>query len=370
MRNYHGIIFAYHAQPELRELTAARTAASLPFCGRYRLIDFPLSSMRNAGILNVGIIMQRDYQSLLDHIGSGKAWDMSRKSGGIRMLPPFGLPEYHTGDYNGTVEALNAVSTYIRDIEEDWVVLMLGSLCANVDLQAVISRHEASGADATAICADHTPMGVHHRYVLGEDGFVERIALYRTGESEGVASLEGYIIGKDKLVELMDRCRAENLYLFHRDAMTKFLGDGCRMGVYIHPGYANAVRTVEQYYKASMDMLRSENRRQLFPANRPVRTKEHEEVSTYYGEHAAVHNSLVADNCIIEGEVENCILFSGVRIEPGAKLHDCIVMRGCEVGEGVELDCVIADKFASFAPGVKLVGSPKLPTVVPKRTKI
>lgn len=369
MRNYHGIIFAYHAWPELRELTSARTAASLPFCGRYRLIDFPLSSLRNAGILDVGVIMQRDYQSLLDHIGSGKAWDMSRKSGGLRMLPPFGLPEYHNGDYNGTVEALNAVYTYISDIEEDWVVLMLGNLCANIDLQAVIRQHEKSGADATAICADHTPMGVHHRYILGEDGFVERIALYREGDSEGVASLEGYIIRRAQLVEIMDHCREKNLYLFHRDAMNLFLGGGGKMGVYIHPGYANSIKTVEQYYKVSMDMLKGENRRQLFPADRPVRTKEHEEVSTYYGEDAVTRNSLVADNCIIEGEVENCIVFSGARVEAGARLRNSIVMRGCTVGSGVELECVIADKYVSFAPGVMLVGNPKLPTVVPKGTK-
>ena len=116
MKDFHGIIFAYNTFPELRELVKSRTAASLPFCGRYRLIDFPLSSMRNAGILDVGVIVQRDYQSLLDHIGSGKPWDMSRRDNGLRMLPPFGLPEYHKGNYTGTMEALNAVSTYIKDI--------------------------------------------------------------------------------------------------------------------------------------------------------------------------------------------------------------------------------------------------------------
>ena len=370
MRNYHGIIFAYHAWPELRELTSARTAASLPFCGRYRVIDFPLSSLRNAGILEVGVIMQRDYQSLLDHIGSGKAWDMSRITGGLRMLPPFGLPEYHNGDYNGTVEALNAVSTYIHDIDEDNVVLMLGNMVANIDLTAAIRQHEKSGAEATAICADHTPMGVHHRFILGEDGFVERIALYREGESEGYASLEGYIVRKSQLIDIMDRCKAANLYLFHRDAVNMFLADGGKLGVYVHHGYANAIKTVEQYYQVSMDMLDSAKRRQIFPPDRPVRTKEHEEVSTYYGENAAVRNSLIADNCIVDGHVDNCIIFSGARIEEGARLRNSIIMRGCVVAKDAELDCVIADKYASFGEGVTLTGNPKLPTVVPKGTKI
>ncbi len=136
---YHGIIFAYKEAPELGDLTRERTVASLPFCGRYRLIDFALSSMRNANITDVGVIMARDYQSLLDHIGSGKDWDMSRRSGGLRMLPPFGLPHAHSGNYSGTMEALNAVGSYIRDIQQENVVLMLGNLLANIDLNAAIA---------------------------------------------------------------------------------------------------------------------------------------------------------------------------------------------------------------------------------------
>ena len=151
MRNYHGIIFAYQTTPELRELVSARSGASLPFCGRYRLIDFPLSSLRNAGILDCGVIMQRNYQSLLDHLSSGKAWDMSRAGdGGLRMLPPFGLPEYHTGNYVGTIEALNAVSTYIRDISQKHVVLMFGSMVANIDLDAAIPTATSAASTSTA----------------------------------------------------------------------------------------------------------------------------------------------------------------------------------------------------------------------------
>ena len=370
MKDFHGLIFAYSAAPELRDLVNTRTAASLPFCGRYRLIDFALSSLMNAGILDVGVIMQRDYQSLLDHIGSGKSWDMSRKAGGLRMLPPFGLPEYHKGNYTGTIEALNAVSTYVRDIPQKYIVLLLGNLCANIDLTVPMEQHRSSGAAITAICSDHTPDGLHHRYVLGEDGFVQRILFDREGDGEGIPSLEGYIINKDVLLDLMDKCRAQNLYRFHKDAVAMFLREGGLMDTYIHPGYAVTVRSVDAYYKASMDMLCAENRRQLFPAQRPVRTRTFEGVSTYYGENSAAVNSLIADNCIIEGSVENCIVFSGARIGKGAKLRNCIVMRGCVVGSWSELNNVIADKYTVFSPGVTLAGSEKLPMVVPKNTKI
>lgn len=370
MSKYHGIIFAYKDAPELGDLVRERTVASLPFCGRYRLIDFALSSMKNAGITDVGVIMARDYQSLLDHIGSGKDWDMSRRSGGLRMLPPFGLPHAHTGNYGGTIEALNAVADYIHDIPQEHIVLMLGNLIANIDLSAAIAKHESGDAEITAICADGETVGLNHQYLLGEDGYVTGIHLDRGDNVNGLKSLEGYIIHKDALLRLMDEAASRNHYAFHRQAMIGFLEDGGKMDVYTHKGYVCAVRNVEQYYNASMDMLCSEKRHQIFPADRPVRTKTHEEVSTYFTEQAVCKNSLVADNCIIDGEIENCIVFSGCRIGANTKLKNCIVMRGVTVGENAELSYIVADKYASFSDRTVLTGSAKLPTVVPKNTSI
>lgn len=368
MNGFHGIIFAYSAEPELRELSRRRTAASLPFCGRYRIIDFALSSMSNSGIHDVGVIMQRDYQSLLDHMGSGKAWDLSRKNGGLRMLPPFGLPEYHKGNYIGTIEALNAVSGYVRDIQQDNVVLMLGNIVANIDLQAVMRRHISSGASVTAICTARRAEGCRLRYVAEENGRVSAVRFAPDGE--GVSSLECYIIKKDVLLGMMDGCREKNQHFFHLDAISRFLAEGGDMDVYLHPGYAKIIHTVDSYYAANMDMLCAENRGQMFPAERPVRTRSHEEVSTYYGESAYSRNSLVADNCIIEGSVENSIISSGVHIGKGACVRNSIVMRGCSVGEGTELTNVIADKRCVFSPGITLTGSPRLPIVIPKASEI
>lgn len=367
MNGFHGIIFAYSAEPELRELSRGRTAASLSFCGRYRIIDFALSSMSNAGIRDVGVIMQRDYQSLLDHMGSGKAWDLSRKTGGLRMLPPFGLPEYHTGNYTGTIEALNAVSGYVREIQQDNVVLMLGNIVANIDLQAVMKQHQASGADITAICTDYLPEGCRLRYV--HNG--ERVSAVRfSTEGEGACSLECYIIKKNVLLSLMDGCRARNEHFFHLDAIARFLGEGGHMGVYIHPGYAKIIHTVDSYYAANMDMLSSANRALMFPAERPVRTRSQEEVSTYYSESSYSKNSLVSDNCIIEGSVENCVISSGVHIGKGASVRNSIIMRGCIVGEGAELTNIIADKRCIFSSGATITGSPRLPIVIPKASEL
>jgi len=367
MNDFHGIIFAYAAAPELGALVRTRTSASLPFCGRYRLIDFALSSLANAGIYNVGVIMQRDYQSLLDHLGSGKDWDMSRRRGGLRMLPPFGLPEYHTGAYTGTIEALNAVATYIRDIPEKNVVMLLGNTAANLDLAAAAKCHLDSGAALTAICCRGLE-NARLNYIDRGDGFSEHMTL--GGGGDGLPAMEAYIIQKDLLLSMMDECARENRLHFHRNAIAGYLAGGGKMNLYVHPGYAAMITDVAGYYRASMDMLDGGRRAQLFPDGRPVRTKIHEEVSAYYGEDAAVRNSLVADGCIVEGRVDGCILFSGARVERGAQLSNCIIMRGAVVRENAQLRYVIADKYAELTPYITLSGSERLPIAIPKSSII
>lgn len=370
MSDLHGIIYAYGAYPELGELTRVRCAASLPFCGRYRLIDFALSSMMNAGVHNVGVIMQRDYQSLLDHLGSGKDWDMGRRIGGLKMLPPFGLPEYHRGDYTGTIEALNAVSTYVRSIREKHIVMMHGNLAANLNLSAVLEQHIRTGAQITAICSRGEVNYRHLRYIPGADGFAERLAFDRCSSDEGLQSLEAYIIDRDVLLKMMDSCAASNRYHFHRDGIADFLAAGGRVGLYVHEGYARTIVNTEAYFTANMDMLRLENRRSLFPDARPVRSKTAEDVSTYYGENASVRSSLIADGCIIEGQLTNCIVFPDVRIKKCAKLNNCIIMKGSVIGEGAELAYAIADKYSDIAPYQSLSGSRSLQLIIPKNAKI
>ena len=364
MTDAKGIIFAYSASPDLGDLVKQRTAASLPFAGRYRMIDFSLSSMMNAGIFEVGVIMQRDYQSLLDHLGSGKAWDMDRRSHGLRILPPFGLPEFHHGNYSGTVEALSAVITYIEESRQNYIVLMLGSLCANIDLSKALQQHIASGAGFTAICTDKDISSQHYKYVLGEDGFVSEVKY--SGKAEGLTSLECYIADKKVLVDLIRKAMEKNQYRFHKEALADYLAEGGKIGAYVHEGFVSFIRTVDEYYKANKALLIPENRRSLFPKERPVKTKNNEITSTLYGESAVCRNSLIADNCWINGSVENSIIFPGVAISPNARVRNSILMRGCMVEAGVDLDCVIADKNVQFSEGVTLTGSERLPIVVPK----
>jgi glucose-1-phosphate adenylyltransferase len=326
--------------------------------------------MMNAGVRDVGVIMQRDYQSLMDHLGSGKEWDLSRKSGGLRMLPPFGNVGNPSGIYEGMIEALCAFESYIGNIKQDYIVLTRGNLAANVDISAAMKRHLKSGADVTAVCSKQVPGMAHQRYVVDGDGFVRELLCRQTGPGPGYASLEMYIMSKEILLGMMKRGSANMKYRFHRDDLAGLLASGGKMAVYLHPGYATHIFSVEEYYRASMDMLDAKNRAELFPEERPVRTKIRSDVSTYYGERAVSKNCLVADGCFIEGSIKNCILFRGVRVGKGAQIENSIIMQDTVIGEGVVLSSVISDKDVEISPFITLAGSPRLPLVIPKTSKI
>ena len=370
MNNVSGIIYAYHGYSELYELGAERTGASMPFFGRYRLIDFSLSSMMNAGIQNVGVIMQKGYQSLLDHIGSGRTWYMDVFKKGLRPLPPFGLPEAK-GLYEGNMEALSSVRTHLVDLKEEYVILARGDLAANLDIDALVRQHLDSGVDVTAVCTKSFLPYVHHSLTVGRDGLADQLLCMQTaGTDDGYALLEVYMMRTKLLLELVDWCSERGRIHFNRDALMHVFSTGGKVGVYLHEGYARHIESVADYYEANMDMLIKEKRKQMFPPERQVYTPAYIDVSTYYGDDALVKNSVVADGCIIEGTVENCILFGGVHVGANCVLKNSIILNDTNIGEGTELTCVIADKNITVSPYIKLKGSARLPLVIPKGKSI
>ncbi len=367
MKNdFQGIIYTLRSDPALQELVAHRNTASIPFGGRYRLIDFALSAMVNAGVRDVGVIMERDYQSLLDHLSSGKAWGLSRRNGGLRLLPPFGLREAHSGHFSGCMEALRSVRSYIEDIPHENIVLASGDVVGNVDLGAAMERHRRTGAEITAVCVTGEPAYAHHRFVPGDDGFSTELVFSNGDRREGLVSTEIYLLRKELLLSFMDFCSDGSRIHFHRDALANYLAGGGRVGLYVHDGYLRRISTAAEYYQASMDMLEPAVMTGFFPEERPIRTKERAEVSTYYGDEARVCNCLVADGCYVEGELENCVLFRGVRIGKGVKLQNCVILQDAVIEAGAHLKCVIADKDVVIQKNCFLAGSERLPIVVPK----
>ena len=371
MNNVHGIIYAYHAFPELKTLGMHRTGAALPFCGRYRLIDFALSGMMHAGIRNVGVIMQRGYLSLMEHLSAGRSWNLQRHSGGLHMLAPYGLSDASKGVYEGGIEALGAVFSYLNeDIREEYVLLTRGDLCANIDMRALVDAHIGSGADITAVCTSGTVAGCRHSFVPGEDGWALEMLSGQYGGEEGLPSLETYVLKRKLLVDMVQWSREHNRLHFHQDALTHAMQQGCRVKIFRHEGYSMLVTSEEDYFRANMDMLDSDKRRSLFVPERRVLTRARSDAGTYYGDASSVKNSLVADGCRIEGKLERCVIFGGVTVGAGAELRDCVILNDTVIGEHAHLRCVISDKNAVLSPYLDLIGSEQLPLVVPKGSRI
>ena len=371
MNDLHGILFAYRSDANLGELTRPRNTCSLPFGGRYRLIDFMLSNYVNAGITDVGLIVHQSYQSLLDHVGSGKDWDLSRKHGGLRILPPFSYTEQGHGEYRGSMEALSGVYDYLEDIRQEYVLLAWGDVAINLPVNEVFEQHKNSGADITMVCTP-TLKGAPRfsEYVeVSEEGRITDLSVHPTSADKALESLEIYILSKRLLMDMVDYCSAHDVSNFSRGVLQPRM-KSLKMMPYIHKGYAGRFQSVGDYFQRSKDLLDPAVRADLFNPARPIRTKDQSNPSTYYGPGARAVNSLVADGCIIEGTVENSIIFRGVKVGQGAVVKNSIVMHGSVIDDNAQLDYVILDKDVLIKDGRRLAGYLTYPVYVPKKSHI
>lgn len=367
MNDLHGILFAYRSDANLGELTRPRNTCSLAFGGRYRLIDFMLSNYVNAGITDVGVIVHESYQSLLDHLGSGKDWDLSRKHGGLRILPPFGYGEQGHGEYRGNMEALAGVAGYLKNIRQDYVIMGWGDVAINLPVSEVYEQHIASGADITVVCTP-TLNGAPRfsEYVeVSADGRVTDLSVHPTSADKALESLEIYVMSKQLLMDMVEYCAAHDVHSFSRGVLQPRL-KSLKLMPYVHQGYAGRFQSVGDYFQRSMDLLEPAVRDDLFNPARPIRTKDMSNPSSYYGPNSVSKRSLVADGCYIEGEVENSILSRGVIVEKGAKVVNSVLMQGTVVKAGASLAYVIADKNVTINTDRMLMGHSTYPLAIAK----
>jgi glucose-1-phosphate adenylyltransferase len=371
MADFHGIIFAYRSNPALHELIEHRNTASVPYGGRCRMIDFMLSNMVNAGIDDVGLIVHAGYQSLLDHVGSGKDWDLSRKHGGLRILPPFGYAG-KTGDgkYHGRMDALSGVSSYLQRIRQDYVILSNGDLAANLPLDDVMEAHLRSGADITAVCTRNSKCDprVSVYFSLGANGLVSDVSV-NPAAPMGCESMEIYVLSRELLLSLTDYCAAHGISSFSGGVLSRMAAT-LKISPWFFSGYSARMQSVGSYFSNSMELLKPDVRADLFDPVRAIRTKDRSDPSTYYGPGSVCSCSLVADGCIIEGEVQNSILFRGVLVEKGARVTSCILMQGTQIEQGALLQYAITDKNVLINPGRMLMGHETYPLAIAKNSVI
>lgn len=366
MNGMHGIIFSYEKENGLRELIENRVHGSIPFGGDYRIIDFILSSMVNAGITDVGVIMHGKCQSLLDHLGSGKSWDLSRNYGGLTLLPAFAYNEqrHSDGQFRGRVEALYSVMNYLKSIRQDYVVLSDSDTVINAPLDDVLRQHIDTGADITAVCTAAPGDGEDTYFQLNGDGAITDTA-YGLHTPEGYRCLNIFVLRTELLVQLVTECVSRNGYSLRRSILQE-MGGRLNLHGYVYDGYAAHINTLQSYYDRSMELLDSTVRGALFCPDRPVYGKENDSPSSYIDPEGGCVNSLVADGCGIQGSVKNCVLFRNVRIEKGAVVENCILFKDTVVKCGAVLRGVITDKYVTVSENVTLMGHERYPIVVTK----
>lgn len=367
-----GIIFSNLFDNNLPELTKNRALASVPFACRYRLIDFSLSNMVNSGIDNVYVVTHQNYESLMRHIGSGKDWDLARRKGGVKLLPP--LMNAYAGQsisYNTRLESLKNIVHTIDRMTEDYVVLTDCDSICNINLAGMLAQHEKTGADVTVACksVEITPDKADSAVAISydESGKVTDVVVRPKEVGTMNISIHIMVINRRYLQSVLHDAISHNYNNLYVDVLAKNT-DIAKIYAYDYDGFYSNTVSLKDYYDCSMSMLGdSEGRKSLFGVrHRPVFTKVHNTPPTKYGEGSKVVNSLIADGCIIEGTVENSIVFRGVKIGKGTTVRNSIVFKDTYLGENVTLECVITDKKVVIRDGVKLCGHELQPFFIEK----
>lgn len=369
MERVMGLLDLQRNETRLQELTARRTIASLPFAGRYRIIDFPLSSMVNSGIRNVGVLLPEQSRSILDHLRSGKDWGLARHHKGLFYLPP--VPA-ENGQIEGDLQNVYVNLDFIENSNENYVIFARVNAVYNIDFSSVLRFHQNTGADITVVVSSASCDDTADSIVIKKaaNGLAEDISLRPSVAKGELRSLGVYLMEKKCFTRLIREAFEHGGKDFRRDVIVPALS---RHTIYAweHTGFAARICSIRGFYKANMAMLRPAIWEEMFRREgAAVITKVKDMPPVRYKEGAKVKNSLIANGCEIYGQVENSILFRGVRVAPGAVIRNSIVMQKGSVGEFSQLDCVICDKNVVVTPEKSLRGAPTYPILVGKQAVI
>lgn len=364
--NALGLVFSNIHDDSLPELTGVRTVASIPFCGRYRLIDFVLSNMVNSGVTRVGVITKRNYRSLMDHVGSGKEWDLARKNGGLILLPPFGEKDSNAL-YATRLEALKTVLGFIIRQKEEYVIMCDTNSAFTEDFNDILKEHVANNADVTMMYVKRDAGVLRENSVIlkqDDSGRVKDILVEPKVKGEVLVYADVMILKRSTLVELVSDAISRGKRHFVDDLLLPNL-NRIKIFGYEHKGYFEEISSLNKYYKVHMDLLNPEVFKGLF-GKTEIYTKIKDSAPTKYGANAIVKNSLISDGCEIEGEVYNSVLFRGVKVARGAVVKNSIIMQDGIIGESASVNSIITDKRVVIRDRRELCGCEDFPIFIPK----
>ncbi len=365
-----GIVFANIHEEALDSLTAMRTMGSVPFCSRYRLIDFPLSNMVDSGVAKIGVVTNANFQSLMDHVGTGKPWDLNRKNDGLYLLPPFSLGSAKM--WGNRIDAIYGNMGFLNQSNQTYVLMSDCNHIVSTDYTDLFNAHEESGADITILgVKGKMPKNIGSVLCFDKvdaDGRITEMSLDKDTDEDVFYSCNIMMMKKYLLETLVSAAHSKNEISYQRNVIMANV-DKLKIHAYdATDSFVGTIDSVQSYYDISMSVLEKENRKKLF--KHTISTKERDDMPAIYGVESSLKNSLVADGCIIEGQVENCIIFKGVKIGKGAVVKNSILMQDTIVGENSKITCVIADKNVNIKNGVELSGADTFPICLSKNTRV
>ena len=367
-----GMIFANIHEEALDALTDMRTMGSVPFCSRYRLIDFPLSNMVESGITKIGVVTNANFNSLMDHVGTGKPWDLSRKNDGLFLLPPYSLNS--TTMWGNRIDAIYGNMGFLDQSNQEYVLMSDCYNVMNLDFEKLFEAHENSGAAVTIVgVKGKKPADINSVLVfdkVDENGKIVEASLDPSTEDDVFYSCNIILIKKYLLQTLITTAHSKNEVSFQRSILMNCIKSEKAYAFDATDCFVGTIDSIQSYYDISMSLLNKDTKNKLFNKERPIYTKERDDMPTLYGPEAEIKNSLVADGCEIKGTVENSILFKGVKVEAGAVVKNSILMQDSVIGEGTKINYIIADKNVNIKSGVELSGAESFPVSLSKDTRI
>lgn len=364
LENVIGLINLVNDRQYLKELTYHRCLSAVPFGGRYRLIDFTMSNFINANIKKVAVFTKEKYRSIMDHLGSGKEWDLDRRNGGLFILPPNHPDESIKGDLQ---QFRDHIEFFMRS-SENMVIISPGHHVSKIDFNEVVQNHRKSGADITVLYKyfDGEPVNkpIYHQCSVDVEENVTNIELYTTPKEGDPVCLETFVFNKQLLIDIIKSCCENDEFDLIKDGVKANLH---RFNVKSHcvTGYMSFIHSISSYYKSNMDFLNPALSKEFFYDSWDVYTKLRHEPPVKYSASANVTNSLVSNGCHIEGTVENSIIFRGVKVHKDAVVKNSIIMQKGEIEEGTYIENVITDKQVTITREQVVIGD-LYPKVVKK----
>lgn len=377
LSDYMGILSLNEKEDNIENLTKNRLIASIPIAGRYRVVDFVLSNMVNSGITNLGVFTQSKSRSLIDHIGSGKPWDLDRKIDGLFI--------FNYGESNTTLSDIEMIKNnieYLYRSKKNMIVISRSSMVCNIDYESAARFHEDSGKDITII---YKKVKVSNKCFrdcnilnITKDNLVsgvgKNIRLFTPNSNDDLPrestvdlSMDMFILSKSTLINLLNNCIKTGYWSDLRNCIYNNIMN-LEVNAYEFKGHLSYINSIQSYYKANMDILNLEVSNDLFFANGVIYTKVMDEPPTKHFSTSDVSNSLIANGCLIKGTVTNSIISRRVYIGEGAIINNCIIMQGCKIKSNAKLNNMIIDKNNVIEENVELKGTVDFPLVLEKRS--